>query len=407
MGFLEFIKLALFAITRNKTRAFLTMLGIIIGVGAVIAMIGIGEGSKRASQAIIQSMGTNMIMIFPGSSSKTGSGPVGLGGMDTLTDEDATAIQHELPETIAAATPFVRTSKPAVYGNNNWLVGQVAGADPDYLQIKSWNLERGRYFNDQEVRSQAKVCVIGKTVQDNLFPGGEDPIGKTIRIGKLPFEVIGILERKGGGPMGDQDDTVHAPYTTVMRKIMGRDKIQFVIASAAREDLTDQADAEITGLLRQRHRLGPGQDNDFTLRKQNDWLQASAQQSAVITTLLAVAACISLIVGGIGISNIMLVSVTERTREIGVRRALGATQRSVMLQFLVEAVVLSTFGGLIGVGLASGVIWLLKNFQVPAVTETWAIVLGLGFSALVGITAGFLPAIKAAKLDVIEALRYE
>ncbi|MFN8011025.1 MAG: ABC transporter permease [Holophagaceae bacterium] len=407
MGFLEFIKLALFAITRNKTRAFLTMLGIIIGVGAVIAMIGIGEGSKRASQAIIQSMGTNMIMIFPGSSSKTGTGPVGLGGMDTLTDEDATAIQHELPETIAAATPFVRTSKPAVYGNNNWLVGQVAGADPDYLQIKSWNLEKGRYFNDQEVRSQAKVCVIGKTVQENLFPGGEDPIGKTIRIGKLPFEVIGILERKGGGPMGDQDDTVHAPYTTVMRKIMGRDKIQFVIASAAREDLTDQADAEVTALLRQRHKLGPGQDNDFTLRKQNDWLQASAQQSAVITTLLAVAACISLIVGGIGISNIMLVSVTERTREIGVRRALGATQRSVMLQFLVEAVVLSTFGGLIGVGLASGVIWLLKNFQVPAVTETWAIVLGLGFSALVGITAGFLPAIKAAKLDVIEALRYE
>lgn len=407
MGFLEFIKLALFAITRNKTRAFLTMLGIIIGVGAVIAMIGIGEGSKRASQAIIESMGTNMIMIFPGSSSKTGTGPVGLGGMDTLTDEDATAIQHELTGTIAAATPFVRTSKPAVYGNNNWLVGQVAGADPDYLQIKSWSLEKGRYFNDQEVRSQAKVCVIGKTVQENLFPGGEDPIGKTIRIGKLPFEVIGILERKGGGPMGDQDDTVHAPYTTVMRKIMGRDKIQFVIASAAREDLTDQADAEVTALLRQRHKLGPGQDNDFTLRKQNDWLQASAQQSAVITTLLAVAACISLIVGGIGISNIMLVSVTERTREIGVRRALGATQRSVMLQFLVEAVVLSTFGGLIGVGLASAVIWLLKNFQVPAVTETWAIVLGLGFSALVGITAGFLPAIKAAKLDVIEALRYE
>ncbi len=407
MGFLEFIKLALFAITRNKTRAFLTMLGIIIGVGAVIAMIGIGEGSKRASQAIIQSMGTNMIMIFPGSSSRTGSGPVGLGGMDTLTDEDAAAIQNELPGTIAAATPFVRTSKPAVYGNNNWLVGQVAGADPDYLQIKSWNLEKGRYFNEQEVRSQAKVCVIGKTVQDNLFPGGEDPIGKTIRIGKMPFEIIGILERKGGGPMGDQDDTVHAPYTTVMRKIMGRDKIQFVIASAAREDLTDQADAEVTALLRQRHQLGPGQDNDFTLRKQNDWLQASAQQSAVITTLLAVAACISLIVGGIGISNIMLVSVTERTREIGVRRALGATQRSVMLQFLVEAVVLSTFGGLIGVGLASGVIWLLKNFQVPAVTETWAIVLGLGFSALVGITAGFLPAIKAAKLDVIEALRYE
>ncbi len=407
MRFLEFLKLALFAITRNKTRAFLTMLGIIIGVGAVIAMIGIGEGSKRASQAIIQSMGTNMIMIFPGSSSKTGMGPVGLGGMDTLTDEDSNAIQHELQGTVAAATPFVRTSKPAIYGNNNWLVGQVAGADPDYLQIKSWNLEKGRYFNEQEVRSQAKVCVIGKTVQENLFPGGEDPIGQTIRIGKLPFEIIGVLERKGGGPMGDQDDTIHAPYTTVMRKIQGRDHIQFIIASATTEDRTDQADAEITALLRQRHKLGPGQDNDFTLRKQNDWLQASAQQSAVITTLLAVAACISLIVGGIGISNIMLVSVTERTREIGVRRAMGATQRSVMLQFLVEAVVLSIFGGLIGVGLAAGVIGILKSFQVPAVTETWAVLLGLGFSALVGITAGFLPAIKAAKLDVIEALRYE
>jgi putative ABC transport system permease protein len=407
MRFLEFLKLALFAITRNKTRAFLTMLGIIIGVGAVIAMIGIGEGSKRASQAIIQSMGTNMIMIFPGSSSKTGMGPVGLGGMDTLTDEDSNAIQHELASSVSAATPFVRTSKPAIYGNNNWLVGQVAGADPDYLQIKSWNLEKGRYFNEQEVRSQAKVCVIGKTVQDNLFPGGEDPIGTTIRIGKLPFEVIGILERKGGGPMGDQDDTIHAPYTTVMRKIQGRDHIQFIIASAATEEKTDQADAEITALLRQRHKLGTGQDNDFTLRKQNDWLQASAQQSAVITTLLAVAACISLIVGGIGISNIMLVSVTERTREIGVRRALGATQRSVMLQFLVEAVVLSTFGGVIGVALATGVVWILKSFQVPAVTETWAVLLGLGFSALVGITAGFLPAIKAAKLDVIDALRYE
>ncbi|MBK8726407.1 MAG: ABC transporter permease [Holophagaceae bacterium] len=407
MRFLEFLKLALFAITRNKTRAFLTMLGIIIGVGAVIAMIGIGEGSKRASQSIIQSMGTNMIMIFPGSSSKTGMGPVGLGGMDTLTDEDSDAIQHELRSSVAAATPFVRTSKPAIYGNSNWLVGQVAGANPDYLQIKSWNLERGRYFNEQEVRSQAKVCVIGKTVQDNLFPGGEDPIGQTIRIGKLPFEVIGILERKGGGPMGDQDDTLHAPYTTVMRKIQGRDHIQFIIASAASETQTDQADAEITALLRQRHKLGTGQDNDFTIRKQNDWLQASAQQSAVITTLLAVAACISLIVGGIGISNIMLVSVTERTREIGVRRALGATQRSVMLQFLVEAVVLSIFGGLIGVALASGVIWILKSFQVPAVTETWAVLLGLGFSALVGITAGFLPAIKAARLDVIEALRYE
>jgi putative ABC transport system permease protein len=407
MSVIELLKLAFFAITRNKMRAFLTMLGIIIGVGAVIAMIGIGEGSKQASQDIIRSMGTNLIMIFPGSTSKTG-GPVGMGGMDTtLSDEDATAIERELASSVSAATPYVRASKPAVFGNNNWLVGTVAGADPDYLQIKSWNLEKGRYFNDQEVRSQAKVAVIGKTVQDNLFPGGEDPIGQTIRLGNMPFEIIGILERKGGGPMGDQDDTIHAPYTTVMRKIQGRTKIQYIIISAIREDAVDQADAEITALLRQRHKILNGTDNDFTIRKQNDWLQASAAQSGVITMLLAVAAGISLIVGGIGISNIMLVSVTERTREIGVRRALGATQRSVMLQFLVEAIVLAALGGIIGVGLAMSAIWVMKLQKIPAVVQNSAILLGLCFSAVVGITAGFLPALKAAKLNVIDALRYE
>jgi putative ABC transport system permease protein len=407
MGLLELIKLAMFAITRNKMRAFLTMLGIIIGVGAVIAMIGIGQGSKKASQAIIQSMGTNMIMIFPGSSSRSGMGPIGLGGQENLSDEDAFALERELPRWVAAATPHVRTSKPVVFGNTNWLPSDISGVMPTYPTIKAWNLEKGRYFNEQEVRSQAKVCVIGKTVQDNLFPGGEDPIGQTIRIGKLPFEVIGILERKGGGPMGDQDDAIHAPYTTIMRKVMGRDKIQRIIVSAADENRIEEADAEITALLRQRHKLAPGQENDFSIRKQNDWLQASAQQSEVITTLLAVAACISLIVGGIGISNIMLVSVTERTREIGVRRALGATQHSIMFQFLVEAVVLSVLGGILGVALACSTIWVLKTMRVPAVTESWAIFLGLGFSGVVGITAGFLPALKAAKLDVIDALRYE
>ena len=406
MAFLEFLKLALFAITRNKTRAFLTMLGIIIGVGSVITMIGIGTGSQEASKAIIESMGTNMIMIFPGSASKAGGGPLGLGGAENLTDEDAFAIQRELPDVIAAATPHVHTSRPLVFGNQNWLCGDIAGVSPDYPTIKVWNLESGRYFNEQEVRSQAKVCVIGKTVQDNLFPGGEDPLGQTIRIGKLPFEVIGVLERKGGGPMGDQDDTIQAPYTTIQHKVMGRSHIQRIIASSL-EGKADQADTEITALLRQRHKIQPGQDDDFSIRKQNDWIEASAKQSAVLTMFLAMAAGISLIVGGIGISNIMLVSVTERTREIGIRRALGATRRSVLLQFLTEAVALSTFGGLMGALLAYLAIWTLSQFDIPAITQSWAIGLGVGFSAFVGIAAGFLPAWKAANLNVIDALRYE
>ncbi len=407
MEYLEFLKIALTSILRNKTRATLTMLGIIIGVGAVITMIGIGQGSKEATEAIIRSMGTNMIYVVPGSAPKGSWGPVGQGGVETLTPEDADSLQYELPNSIAYSTPFVRTAKPAIYLSNNWLAGSIHGANDQYLDIKDWALDGGRYFNAQEVRSIAKVCVIGKTVQDNLFPTGEDPVGKTIRIGTMPFEIVGVLTRKGSGPMGDQDDVIHAPYTTVMKKLMGRDKIQQIIASALSEDKVDLAESEITSLLRQRHRLSSNAENDFSIRKQNDWLAASAQQSAIITTLLAVAASISLVVGGIGIGNIMLVSVTERTREIGIRRAMGATRRSVLFQFLIEASVLSSMGGLVGVLLSFLLIALMQALNMQALVVSWAVLLGIGFSSIIGLSAGFLPALKAANLDVIDALRYE
>lgn len=405
MAFLEFIKLALFAITRNKVRAFLTMLGIIVGVGAVIAMIGIGEGSKQASIAIIQNMGSNMLTIFPGAGGNR-FGPQAMGSADVLLESDPPLIQQELaPSSVVAATPQVQTTRPVIFQNSNY-VTQIQGTGTEFLAIRGWELESGRFFTQGEIRGQAKVCIIGKTVQANIFPNGEDPLGQTIRIASLPFQIIGVLERKGAGMFGDQDDLVVGPYTTVMRKIMGKDKIQRIMVSA-QEGKAELADSEITALLRQRMRLSPKDESPFTIRKQDDIVQMQTQQAGILTALLAVAASISLLVGGIGISNIMLVSVTERTREIGVRRALGATRKSVLLQFLMEAVVLSTLGGIIGVFLAYLAITILASFNIPAVAQGWAMGLGLGFSALVGVSAGFLPALKAAQLDVIEALRYE
>ena len=405
MRFLEFLKLALFAITRNKMRAFLTMLGIIVGVGAVIAMIGIGEGSKRASIALIQNMGSNMLQIFPGQGSNR-FGPSAMGSADILLESDVTLIEQELAgSSVVSASQLVRTSRPLIY-QNSYYVSQIQGSNPNFLQIRGWDVESGRFFTDSEVRGMAKVCVLGQTVKDNLFPNGEDPVGVTLRVGALPFLVIGVLEKKGAGLMGDQDDLIVAPYTTVMRKIMGRDKIQQIMVSA-QEGKAEMAEAEITALLRQRMKTAPKDDNPFQIRKQDDIVQMQSAQAGILTALLAVAASISLVVGGIGISNIMLVSVTERTREIGIRRALGATQHSILWQFLIEAIVLSLLGGIIGVGFAYSAVFILQKFQVPAVTESWAVGLGIGFSAMVGVAAGFLPALKAAKLNVIDALRYE
>jgi putative ABC transport system permease protein len=405
MALWEFFKLALFAITRNKMRAILTMMGIIVGVGAVIAMIGIGEGSKRASIAIIQNMGSNMLTIRPGGSGNR-FGPSAMGSGEALKEEYAQLIEQELSaSTVVAAAPQVQTSRPVIFQNSNYMT-QIQGTGPAFLQIRGWDMEKGRFLSDSEVKGMAKVCIIGKTVQENLFPNGEDPVGQTIRIGKLPFQIVGILEKKGAGMWGDQDDLIVAPYTTVMRKIMGRNSIQSIMVSA-QEGKAELAEAEITALLRQRMKVTGRDESPFSIRKQDDIVQMQTQQAGILTALLAVAASISLVVGGIGISNIMLVSVTERTREIGVRRALGATQQNILWQFLTEAIVLSLLGGIIGVLFAFTAVSILQRFQIPAVTESWAVMLGLGFSGVVGVAAGFLPALKAARLNVIDALRYE
>ena len=407
MGSFEPLSSALHAIFRNQLRSLLTALGIVIGVGAIIAMIGIGEGSKRASLAVVQGMGANMLTIFPGASgSHSHHGPQAQGTAEILKEDDADLIQGELSaSTVHAATPQVQTTRPVIWQNANYLT-QIQGTGPEFLAIRGWHVERGRFFTAEEVKGMAKVCVIGQTVKANLFPNGEDPLGEILRVGRLPILIVGILERKGAGLGGDQDDLIVAPYTTVMRKVMGRTSIQRILVSAHADEST-MAEMEITALLRQHLKVPEQEVNPFNIRKQDDLVQAMDRQAAVITALLSVAAGISLVVGGIGISNIMLVSVTERTREIGIRRAVGALRRDILWQFLAEAVALSVAGGLLGVGLAVAATGVLARFDIPAGIEGWAVLLGLGFSALVGVGAGFLPALKAARLDVIDALRYE
>ncbi len=399
------LRAALRAIGRNKLRSGLTVLGIIIGVGAVIAMVGIGEGASNMVQTQISSLGDNIINIFPGSFGGGGR-HMGAGTVASLTADDAAAIVAQLPS-VSSASPVAQTSAPVVYGNQNWFTS-VMGGNEDYLNIRRWRVVNGTGFNESAVRSAAKVAVLGKTVADQLF-GGEDPVGQIIRIKKMPFTVIGVLEAKGQNSWGrDQDDTVIVPYTTVMKKLTGQTHLNMILASAVSMQAMDSATDGITQLLRSRRRTAPGSEDGFTVRTQQDISNVMGSTVGIMRVLLSIIASISLLVGGIGIMNIMLVSVTERTREIGIRMAVGAKGWHVLLQFLAESVVLACFGGLLGIGLGGLSAHLVRHFaRWPILIPADAILVAFLFAAAVGVFFGFWPARKASRLDPIEALRYE
>ena len=392
------------AIARNKMRSFLTALGIIIGVGCVIAVVAIGNGATKSVENTINSLGTNYIMLFPGAA--TSSGARMFTGNSSLTADDAEAIKTECPA-VAYVSPTVRAAAQVVAGELNWGTS-IQGVSEDYPLIRSWNVSQGTFFSDQDVKSASKVCVLGSTVVDNLFPNGE-AVGQIVRIKNVPFKVLGVLDKKGGNMMGqDQDDTIIAPYTTVMKRLSGKTKIDMIQLSAVSAGQVQEAQNQIDGVLRQRHRIPPKGDPDFQMRSQEEIAQASGQQTAILRLLLLVIAAISLLVGGIGIMNIMLVSVTERTREIGIRMAIGAKGRHVLLQFLFEAVTLAIVGGALGIAFGIGASLAVKHFlQWPIVVTTASVVLSFGVAAFVGIFFGFYPARKAARLDPIDALRYE
>ena len=405
MDFMNTFRLALRALARNKMRSALTMLGIIIGVGAVIAVVSIGQGAQYLVQQGIQAMGTNAVFISAGSN-RAGGVRQGYGGVKTLTVDDMNAILKEIP-LIKQAAPALSNRQQVVFGNQNWST-TVTGTTPNYFDIRTWPVQQGSAFSDEEVDIAANVCVLGTTVEKILF-GDQNPIGQTIRIGNLPFRVDGVLESKGQNVTGqDQDDVIFAPYTTVQRKISGITWLQFIAASAVSQEASVASVAPITSLLRERHRIRSGDDDDFLIRTQADIADLQNQTQSTMTYLLGGIASVSLLVGGIGIMNIMLVSVTERTREIGVRMAVGATEEDVRRHFLVEAVTLSMLGGFIGIvfGLVGSA--LISNLlSWPTLISGKAIVAAVIFSAAVGIFFGYYPAHKAAQLDPIEALRYE
>jgi putative ABC transport system permease protein len=401
------LKVAFRALSRNKLRSLLTSLGIIIGVACVVAVVGIGEGARLQSENRLRALGTNFLMVMPGTVTSSGA-RAGIGSSSKLSEEDVDAIRKEV-STVSYVSASIRTVAQVIYANQNWSTS-IQGAQVDWPLVRSWNMAAGQFFTDQDDHAAAKVCVLGQTVVTTLF-ADEDPVGKVIRIKNIPFKVTGVLESKGGSTQGqDQDDLVVAPYETVRKKLMGTTAVGQILVSAASDELVTRAQEELTALLRQRHRINKaaGQDDDFLIRSQTEMIQQAEAQNRTMSALLWSIAGVSLLVGGIGIMNIMLVSVTERTREIGVRMAIGAKGRDIQAQFLVEAVVLAVTGGAAGVAAGLGIQRLVARLAGwPVAIQPQAIVMAVVFSALVGVGFGFYPALKASRLDPIEALRYE
>ena len=399
-------KIALRALANNKLRAFLTMLGIIIGVASVIAMLAIGQGSKKSIQQQISEMGSNMIMIHPGAEMRGGvrQDP---SAMQTLKLENYEKLSEECTN-LSGISPNVSSSGQLVAGANNY-PSSVSGVSMDYLTIRQLTVEQGEMFTENDIRTAAKVCVIGKTIVDNLFPDGSDPIGKVIRCNQIPFRVIGVLKSKGYNSMGmDQDDVVLAPYSTVMKRLLAQTYLSGIFASALTEDMTDEAVDEITTILRREHKLKETDDDDFTIRTQQELSSMLNTTTDLMTTLLACIAGISLVVGGIGIMNIMYVSVTERTREIGLRMSVGARGVDILSQFLIEAILISITGGLIGVIIGCGASFMIKAIaHWPVFIQPWSVLLSFLVCTVTGVFFGWYPAKKAADLDPINALRYE
>jgi len=402
------IKISLRSIRVNKMRSALTMLGIIIGVGAVITMLAVGTGARQKIEEQIASMGSNLLIVLPGATT-AGGVRMGAGTQSTLSMGDAEAIQKECPAVLYVA-PVLGGVAQVVYGNQNWSTG-ITGTTPGIFEIRDWRFSEGRPFTDDDVRSASKVCLLGQIVVDNLF-GSINPVGQIVRIKNVPFTVIGVLERKGQSATGqDQDDAIFIPVTTAQKKLFGTafpGMVRIISVKAKSADDLSSAEKQITELLRQRHRIGPKQDDDFSVRNLTQMMQAAEQSARVMGWLLGSVASVSLLVGGIGIMNIMLVSVTERTREIGIRMAVGAKTWDIRLQFLIEALILSLIGGIFGIILGiSGSQLLSMMADWPTIVSPLSILLAFSFSGIVGIFFGYYPAMKASRLDPIEALRYE